>query len=97
MKRAIIVLAGILACGSMLVADVPQVISYQGYLKDDLGIPVADGDFSLTFAIYGTAEGGSALWTSGPQSVTVTEGLFEYNLGSAVPFPPYFFQNDTLR
>ena len=56
---------------SPVYADVPQIISYQGQLADSLGSPLPGGAYELTFSIYDVAEGGSALWSSGPQLITV--------------------------
>ncbi|HXF48884.1 MAG TPA: hypothetical protein VNL73_05605, partial [Verrucomicrobiae bacterium] len=42
---------------------VPQLINFQGILKDGGGNPVADGSYSVTFTIYDAATGGTTLWT----------------------------------
>lgn len=64
-------------------AEVPQLISYQGHLTDLSGDPVADGTYDITFSIY--RSDGTLEWTSGIQPVQVTNGLFNYVLGSNVP------------
>ncbi len=65
-------------------AQVPETLSYQGTLTDGAGSPVPDDDYSITFRIYDTDAGGTALWTE-TQTVTVTEGIFNAILGSSVP------------
>ncbi|UCC45436.1 MAG: hypothetical protein JSU65_05820 [Candidatus Zixiibacteriota bacterium] len=77
-------------------AEVPQVINYQGRLLDDLGYLVADGDYQITFNIWNYYSGGALLWSSGAQIVPVEDGLFSYELGSAVPLPHALF-TDTVR
>ena len=58
----------------------PLYFNYQGLLLDSAGNPVADGDYDLTFAIYDVDTGGTALWSEA-QTVTVTDGLFNAQLG----------------
>lgn len=74
--------------------QVPEKISYQGVLTDAGGVPVPNGNYNLKFAIYNVASGGTALWTEN-QSVQVTNGLFNVNLGEVasltLPFnEPYW-------
>ncbi len=73
---------------SMPLANVPGEISFQGKLTDSgTGDPVADGTYDLTFTIYDTATGGSALWTETQAGVSVEGGLYSVMLGSGTPFP----------
>lgn len=65
---------------SIAIADIPRLITYQGQLTDDLGMPVADGDYILVFSMYDDSTAGSLLWTE-TQSVAVTNGLFNVQLG----------------
>ncbi len=98
MKRIVlmqVVTALILAAA--ITADVPQMINYQGRLTDDTGTPVADGPYLIKFKIYGSAAGDDSLWYSGYQSVTVTDGLFTYQLGTSPSFPHDLFEGDTTR
>ena len=73
------------------VAEVPHLINYQGYLTDAAGDPVADGPYLINFKIYGSEMGTDSLWWSGYQSIQVTNGLFDYQLGSNTPIPADFF------
>jgi len=81
----------ILACALALIvapcvvgADVPEIISYQGVLRDGAGTPLADGIYTMAFAIYDVETGGTALWTE-QQDVEVTDGIFSVHLGSVSP------------
>ena len=64
-------------------AQAPQTLSYQGVLKNDDGTAVPDGDYDLTFHIYDTASGGTALWTEA-KVVPVVNATFNAILGSTV-------------
>lgn len=78
-------------------AEVPQMINYQGRLTDNTGAPVADGPYQVKFKIYGSAAGFDSLWWSGFQTVQVANGLFDYKLGSMAPLPNDLFSTDTTR
>ena len=73
------------------VPDIPQMISYQGYLTDDAGEPV-DGVRSIEFSIHSTASGASQVWSE-TQDVTVTDGVFTVLLGSVTPLPYAVFDS----
>lgn len=64
-------------------ADVPQLLHYQGVLTDGSGAAVADGPYDITFGIYDVAAGGSPLWTE-TNTVQVTKGIFDATLGTLV-------------
>ena len=73
---------------SLLHAQAPQLLNYQGKLMKD-GI-TASGSFSMTFSIYPSETGETALWTE-TQNVTVTNGIFNILLGSVENFPDTLF------
>jgi hypothetical protein len=79
---------------TLALADAPQLINYQGRLTDSDGSPVADGDYQITFTIYDG--GGGSQWTSGEQTVHVSNGLFNYMLGSPDSIPKSVFENSVL-
>jgi hypothetical protein len=59
-------------------------IAYQGRLADAGGAPLT-GAYSMIFRIYNTSTGSVPLWTeqwTGPNSVQVSDGLFNVMLGS---------------
>lgn len=78
-------------------AEVPGVFNYQGRLTDAAGNPVADGSYLVKFKIYGSESGDDSLWSSGFRPVQVTDGFFEYSIGSVVPLPDDIFTKDTVR
>jgi hypothetical protein len=77
-----------------LYSQSPQLINYQGQLKQNN--QPASGNFSMTFNIYSSVTGGTALWSE-TQTVTVTNGVFNVLLGSVNPFPSNLFTQSGTR
>ncbi|MBN2226831.1 MAG: hypothetical protein JW763_05660 [candidate division Zixibacteria bacterium] len=95
MKTAIFVfLITSLLIAAFVLAEVPQVINYQGRLTDDQGDPVPDDDYSIVFRIYNAEENGDILWVSDRMTVPVENGLFSVQLGH---FQDDLFAEDTAR
>ncbi len=67
-------------------ADGPDPISYQGRLTDELGTPVPDGPYMVTFAIYSGPATALPLWSE-VRSILVSQGLFTVGLGDVNPIP----------
>jgi len=65
-----------------VMAEVPRMINYQGWLTDNSGNPF-DTTLSITFAIYASSEGGTPIWTELHTIVYVADGAFSVILGSA--------------
>lgn len=63
-------------------AVAPSVISFQGFLTDSGGEPVADGSYPMQFGLYSASSGGSAIWAESHGSVAVSQGYFAVLLGS---------------
>lgn len=87
MRKSILVLFVFLIAAGVTRAEIPQEISYQGKVTDTSGIPVPDGSYIMRFRIYNAASGGSVLWDSGNQSVSLTGGIFDVNLGGDIAPP----------
>lgn len=78
---------------------VPQFINFQGQLLDSTGSPVTDGGHLLKFIIWNdpsATDAANMKWNSNFQVINVSDGLFEYQLGSSVPLPDGLFSNDTI-
>jgi hypothetical protein len=88
-------LAVILMAASTAWGAVPQLINFQGVLNSPGGTPVANGQYSVTFSIYGSPTGGAVLWSE-TQSITTNGGVFSTLLGSLNPIPDSAF-NDSSR
>ncbi len=101
MKNSIIVLfmVAVVLIASTAIAEIPQVITYMGQLNNSDGEPLT-GDYQITFTVWNdpaaSNPGTNRVWTSGERTVTVTDGLFSYDLGSAVQLP-HDVATDTLR
>jgi hypothetical protein len=79
-----LLLVAALLGGAYSVFAVPQTINYQGYLVRPDGTPL-DTTVSMTFILYTSSIGGSAVWTESQPAVTVTDGLFAVQLGAVTP------------
>jgi hypothetical protein len=65
--------------------QVSNVLTHQGLLTNSSGAPL-EGYFDLTFSLYQTSAGGTALWTETHTGVPVQKGTFSVRLGSITPF-----------
>jgi hypothetical protein len=88
MKRAVLFAALFMLAGGLAFAQAPSTMSYQGYITDLTGTPLADGNYSFTFALYTTESGGAAIWSETHPTVAVAKGLFHVILGRGTPANP---------
>jgi len=66
----------------------PNVMAYEGYITDTNGIPLSDGQYNFTFAIYSTPTDGLPIWIEEHKSVYVKNGFIRLYLGrGTVPNP----------
>ncbi len=87
----------VLAFVQLATAEVPRSFSYQGRLTDNLGTPL-NGVYNIEFRIADDATLGVLLYNSGPQPVTVANGLFNVNIGEPpMPALPVNIFADTNR
>jgi len=80
-KPLLMLILALTLFSSMLWAEVPRYINYQGRLTDSTGNPL-DTTVSMVFTIYDDSTGGNAKWSETHSSVEVAEGLFDVVLGS---------------
>lgn len=71
-------------------AQVPNLLNYQGRLTDASGNALT-GTYSVKFALYSGATGGTALWSETQSSISVNQGLFNVLLGSVTALPTTIF------
>jgi len=83
-----------LAALAATVAQVPSLISYQGQLNDRNGVPV-NATVNFSFSLYNVATNGTALWTEA-QTVPVSNGVFNVQLGAVQALPPVVFAENNL-
>ena len=81
------VLLAIALGATMARAQVPQLISYQGVLADNAGQLVTDGNYDITFRIFDSVTGGSALHDETHVGVPVSKGGFSVLIGSVAGDP----------
>lgn len=71
---------------ALAAAGINHEINFQGKLVNPNGTNVTDGTYSIVFSIYNVSSGGTALWSE-TQSVAISNGIFQVNLGSVTPLP----------
>ncbi|MFQ6002872.1 MAG: hypothetical protein ACE5KJ_03925, partial [Candidatus Zixiibacteriota bacterium] len=69
---------------------VPNLINYQGVLKDSTGVPY-NGNATMVFSIWDDSTDGNKLWEETQAVVSVSHGLFNVLLGSSMPIPDSVF------
>ncbi|MBN2761573.1 MAG: hypothetical protein JXR41_00670 [Bacteroidales bacterium] len=81
----------LLLSNMQLCAQAPQLVNYQALLTDQTtGLPVADGEYTVTFSIYDMATGGIPLWAE-TQTVQITNGVYSVILGNVNPVDAALF------
>ena len=82
-RVSFLVLIGIICFVSLVYADVPRVINYQGRFTDNDDNPLT-GNYLVTFRFYEVGTGGEMLWEEG-HILTMANGVFNALLGSIKP------------
>ena len=77
----------VLLAGWALGTGVPELINYQGILKDGAGDPIT-GAVTLTFRFYDADTAGNLLLTVQQPNVSVNQGLYNVLIGSGVVSGP---------
>lgn len=82
-----------LACLPLSAAGgVSSRVTIQGRLLDPAtGGTREEASADLTFKIYSVSSGGTALWTEGPTTVSLKNGVFAAELGASVPLSSAVF------
>jgi len=80
MKKAFFVFFAV----SILCAQIPQTINFQGKVTDPLGVAL-DGTYEIRFSLYDSEEGGVFMWAENHTSISVVKGLFDVTLGQYNP------------
>jgi hypothetical protein len=95
MKKAYCQIIAVLVIGMICAAQlaaqgVVGTLRIQGTLKNNNGQPVADGGYALTFKIYTSEAGGTAIWTETQSAINLSGGVYSAVLGSVTPLTPAF-------
>jgi len=88
-----VVLVIIFLFSSLIYADVPQMINYQGKITKPSGALV-DTTVGMIFTIYDAATDGGVLWADTNSAVEVQKGVFSTLLGSVNPIPDSVFDGN---
>lgn len=78
MVKRFLVFIFLLLVSNIIYADVPNEIRYNGRIKE-YRVDVT-GTRNINFKIYDSLTGGTAKWESGNKTITVSSGIFTYNL-----------------
>ncbi len=97
MKRFTTLLGlAVLFLASVVWADVPKLINFQGILRDGSGNPVPDAVYTVRVRIYDDSTAGSTLWEE-TVPVPTASGLFNVRLGDATALPHNLFSAGVNR
>lgn len=84
---ASVVLAGFGVLSPALAATgINEQISFQGKVVNSDGTNVTNGSYTFVFRLYDVDTGGTHIWTES-KSLTVTDGIFQTNLGDTTTLP----------
>src|SRR5574341_141489 len=72
--------------------SVPNLVNFQGRLLNNLGSPVADGSYGVTFRLFDASVAGALVWAE-TSLVNTSGGVFTHQLGSDNPFDVTLFQD----
>jgi len=89
----VIMTVALILLASYTFAEVPKMINYQGRLTNNTGNAL-DTIVSITFTIYDDSLSGTEWWTEIQDSVDVSNGLFNVQLGSVNPISDTLFSED---
>jgi len=94
LRLTIMSLLALVMMTGLAVADVPQMINYQGRLTDDMGEPI-DTTVDILFTLC-IDSSGPCVWTEDHPDVVVTDGLFNVRLGEYEPLTAELFAGSNL-
>src|ERR1044072_9404293 len=91
MKRLYALLAALLLI-TVVHAQAPQQIKYQGVARDAAGAVIANGTITVQFDIHSGSATGTIVYTETHTRLTTNQfGLFSISIGSVTPFPSNLF------
>jgi len=69
-----------------IIGQIPGTINVQGILTNASGQIVANGNYSITFRLYLSAQDNIVLWEEKQENLSVQAGVFSASLGKIKPF-----------
>jgi hypothetical protein len=93
MKRFLLLLLPCVFSAGTLAGQ--AILSIQGSIQNSSGVSLPDGNYPLTFRLYESESGGTAVWSETQPLVSVSGGLYSTSLGLTTPLTaafnkPYF-------
>ncbi|MFZ1627156.1 MAG: LamG-like jellyroll fold domain-containing protein [Candidatus Moraniibacteriota bacterium] len=76
----------LIATDTNAATGINEQISFQGKVVNTNGTNVANGSYTFVFRLYDVDTGGTHIWTES-KSLTVTDGIFQTNLGDTTTLP----------
>ncbi|MBL7975677.1 MAG: hypothetical protein JNJ85_12235, partial [Candidatus Kapabacteria bacterium] len=73
-----------LLCSSVVFAQIPRTVNYQGVLLDAQNQPVTDSTYLVKFSLFTSSANGTELWSE-DKLVTTSGGVFDVILGTRAP------------
>ncbi|MEK7181972.1 MAG: hypothetical protein AAB708_02510, partial [Patescibacteria group bacterium] len=84
---ALLIAGGAFSVSTAIAATgINHQINFQGKVVNNDGTNVTDGSYSFTFRLYDVSSAGTHIWTE-TKSITVTDGIFQTNLGDTTALP----------
>ncbi len=81
-----------LTATTLVFAQAPQQVKYQGVARDAAGAVIANGTLTVQFDVHTGSASGPIVYTESHAGVTTNMfGLFSINMGSVTPFPANLF------
>ncbi|MBS1913037.1 MAG: hypothetical protein JST22_13705, partial [Bacteroidetes bacterium] len=80
----VLILIASLAAALPAGAQIPYTMSYQGVLRNALGVLFPDGSYNITINLYPQQNGGTSVYTE-TQNIAVAGGVFDMVVGRVVP------------
>ena len=97
--RRCLLLCFALAFSLGISAQIPKLISYQGFLTNNAGQALADGSYNVTIKIFDAASGGNELFSE-THSVNLVNGIFNLAIGENtslnLPFDQAYYVSTTV-
>lgn len=76
----------VLSGTAIAATGINHTINFQGKVTNANGTNVSNGSYTFVFKLYSVSSAGSAIWTES-KSLTVTDGVFQTNLGDVTSLP----------
>lgn len=89
-SAAILLLLAV-SLSSALAQPASAIVTFQGHLTGVKGKPIPDGEYQVTFSLYPRQASDDQLWSSGPLTVSVNNGVLVHHLGSVTEIPYSMF------